>query len=345
MSKIHLIIYMALLGGMWLSSCTEQLDINPTDKAITLRAEVENVMPATRSGSYATPVSNNNIEATVWFSTVQGKFPQDPKDESTNIPGHYIINFEGEKAVFPNVTNENERPRYPIPDENGTVQEVYCVGFYPSTGWAHVEGTESNPSKATHKITGFEDLMFAPPIQGNWNDHFDRQKFLHLLTWLKVCVCATTTEAGNYWGKLKRITLKNVPSGLQINNLSKMQSQYIDNGKLILTAGDVSPISDRFSPNIFINDDGIDLGTNIQDIGSIFCYPHPSDTLEIECENGTTKDIPIELKALSGSTINFPAGFQYVLTLYFHPFNVVEGVCTLNAWDAQNEDLYPNAQQ
>lgn len=348
MSKIHLIIYMALLGGMWLSSCTEQLDINPTDKAITLRAEVENVMPATRSGSYATPVSNNNIEATVWFSTVQGKFPQDPKDESTNIPGHYIINFEGEKAVFPNVANENERPRYPIPDKNGTVQEVYCVGFYPSTDWAHVEGTESNPSKATHKITGFEDLMFAPPIQGNWNDHFDRQKFLHLLTWLKVCVCATTTEAGNYWGKLKRITLKNVPSGLQINDLSKMQSQYKDaNGKLILTDRDVSPMGNNFSPNIFTNNNGVDLGTNIQDIGSIFCYPQSSYTLEIECENGIVESKPITLQALSGSTIDFPAGFQYVLTLYFHPFNVVEGVCTLNAWDAQNEDLYPdaNAQQ
>lgn len=346
MSKIHLIIYMALLGGMWLSSCTEQLDINPTDKAITLRAEVENVMPATRSGSYAEPVADNDITATVWFSTVPGKFPDGPKDESTNIPGHYEIDFKGEAAVFPNVANENDRPRYPIPDENGMVQNVYCVGFYPSTNWAHVEGTESSPSKATHNITGFEDLMFAPPIQGNWNDHFDRQKFLHLLTWLKVCVCATTTEAGNYWGKLKRITLKNVPSGLQINDLSKMQSQYKGaNEKLILTAGDVSPMGNNFSPNIFTNNNGIDLSTNIQDIGSIFCYPQSSYILEIECENGTTKDIPIELKALSGSTINFPAGYQYVLTLNFHPFNVVEGVCTLNAWNAQNEDLYPDAQQ
>ena len=345
MSKIHFIIYMALLGGMWLSSCTEQLDINPTDKAITLRAEVENVMPATRSESYAEPVSDNNITATVWFSTDQGKFPDGPKDESTNIPGHYEIDFKGEAAVFPNVDNENERPRYPIPDENGTVQDVYCVGFYPSTDWTHVEGTEGNSSKATHDITGFEDLMFAPPIPGNWNDHFDRQKFLHLLTWLKVCVCATTTEAGNYWGKLKRITLKNVPSGLQINDLSKMQSQYKGaNEKLILTDEDVSPMGD-ISPNILNNGLGIELGINIQDVGSIFCYPQSSYTLERECENGTTKDIPIELKALSGSTIDFPAGYQYVLTLNFHPFNVVEGVCTLNAWNAQNEDLYPDAQQ
>ena len=349
MKRIYLIIYLALLGCVCLSSCTEQLDINRTNNTISLRAEVENVMPATRSGSYAEPVADNNITATVWFSTVPGMFPDgtdtdNPKDESTNIPGHYVINFEGEKAVFPNVANENQRPRYPIPDENKNVKDVYCVGFYPSTDWAYVEGTGSNPSKATHIITGFEDLMFAPPIQGNWNDHFDRQKFLHVLTWLKVCVCATTTEAGNYWGKLKRITLKNVPSKLQINDLSKIQSQYKGtNEKLILTNGDVSSVGDNFSPNIFINNDGIVLGTNIQDIGSIFCYPQSSYTLEIECENGTTKDISIELKALSASTINFPAGFQYLLTLYFHPFNVVEGVCTLNAWDAQNEDLYPDA--
>ena len=352
MKRIYHILYIALLGCVCLSSCTERLDINRTDNTISLCAEVENVMPATRSASYAEPVANNNITATVWFSTVQGKFPDgngtdNPKDKSTNIPGHYVINFEGEKAVFPNVSNENERPRYPIPDESG-IKDVYCVGFYPHEGWKYVEGT---PSKATHAITGFEDLMFAPPIMGNWNVHFDRQKFLHLLTWLKVCVCATTTEAGNYWGKLKRITLKNVPSGLQINNLSKMQSEYKgNNGKLILTDGDdgdVSPVGGNFSPNIFINNDGIDLGTNIQDVGSIFCYPQSSYTLEIECENGTTKDISIDLKALSARTINFPAGFQYLLTLYFHPFNVVEGVCTLNAWDAQNEDLYPdaNAQQ
>jgi hypothetical protein len=218
------------------------------------------------------------------------------------------------------------------------------VGFYPSTDWTYVEGIEGNSSSATHAITGFEDLMFAPPIQGNWNNHFDRQKFSHLLTWLKVCVCATTADAGNYWGKLKKITLKNVPSSLQINNLSKMQSEYENaNRKVTLTSSDISSIG-SYSPDIFNNTDGIDLGINIQDVGSIFCYPQSSYNLLIECENGKTKEIPIELKALSGSTINFPAGYQYVLMLNFYPFEVVEGVCTLNAWDAQNENLYPDPQ-
>ena len=63
-------------------------------------------------------------------------------------------------------------------------------------------------------------------------------------------------------------------------------------------------------------------------------------------------DIPIKLQTLktgddeedekNEAKLEYPAGLQYVLTLYFHPFNVVEGVCTLNAWNAQNEDLYPN---
>lgn len=349
MKRIYLILYIALLGCVCLSSCTEQLDINRTDNTISLRAEVENVMSATRTNNsnYATPISNNNITATVWFSTVQGKFPDgngtdNPKDESTNIPGHYVINFEGEKPVFPKVTDESERPRYPIPDENGDVKDVYCVGFYPSTDWTYVEG---NPSKVTHAITGFADLMFAAPISGNWNNHFQRQKFTHLLTWLKVCVCTTTTEAGNYWGKLKKISLVDVPSGLQINNLSKMQVDYENaNKKVILTSLDISSTGDSHSPDILNNTAGIDLGINIQDVGSIFCYPQSEYTLKIECENGTvTKKIP--LRSLSGSEIGFPAGMQYILTLYFHPFNVVEGVCTLNAWDAQNEDLYPDAQQ
>lgn len=359
MKRIYLILYIALLGCVCLSSCTEQLDINRTDNTISLRAEVENVMPTTRSSeddtqNYAKPVADNNITATVWFSTVQGKFPEGPKDESTNIPGHYVINFEGEKPVFPNVDDESKRPRYPIPDNDGKVQDVYCVGFYPSTdpstdpstGWKYIEGTgDENSSKATHNITGFDDLMFAAPIRGNWNNHFQRQKFTHLLTWLKVCVCATTTEAGNYWGKLKKISLVDVPSGLQINDLSKMQTSYENvNKKVILTSSDISSTGDSYSPDIFNNTAGIDLGINIQDVGSIFCYPQSEYKLRIECENGTvTKKIP--LRPLSGSEIGFPAGMQYILTLYFHPFNVVEGVCTLNAWDAQNEDLYPDAQQ
>ena len=96
--------------------------------------------------------------------------------------------------------------------------------------------------------------------------------------------------------------------------------------------------------DILNNDAGIVLLINLHDVGSIFCYPQSSYTIVVECENGETKEIEIDLNPLSG-TIGFPAGYQYVITLNFHPFNVVEGVCTLQEWNAQNEELYPDAQQ
>lgn len=341
MKGIYTILYiiMAMVGCMSLIACAEQGEWMD-DNSISLRAEVERVAPMSRSGNYAEPVADNNLRAMVWFSFDQDEYPEAEGsiDPETNIPGHYVIDFKGEEAAFPNVTNENMRPRYPIDNT-----PVYCVGFYPHEGW---EGWNNNDSKVTHEITGFEDLMYAPPIIGSWNNHFDKHQFLHLLTWLKVCVCATTTEAGNYWGRLKRITLKDVPQELQINNLSKMQSDY---GKKI-TSDDISPLKDTegnsiiHSVDILNNDPGIDLGINLQDVGSIFCYPQSSYTIVVECENGETKEIEIDLNPLSG-TIGFPAGYQYVITLNFHPFNVVEGVCTLQEWNAQNEELYPDAQQ
>ena len=67
----------------------------------------------------------------------------------------------------------------------------------------------------------------------------------------------------------------------------------------------------------------------------MFCYPQSSYKLFIECENGKIEKT-IELKPLDGfgNISVFPAGLQYVLILNFHPFNVVEGVCTLKEWNA-----------
>ena len=88
--------------------------------------------------------------------------------------------------------------------------------------------------------------------------------------------------------------------------------------------------------------DGKELGIVVQDVASIFCYPQDKYFLSIECEgNNKVENIEIDLSTLSTSGYDSRAGLQYVLTLYFSPFNVVEGVCTLKEWNAQNEDLYP----
>ena len=334
MRRIY-IIYWVIIGCVWFSACTEHEDVyrNRVPEEIRLNAVVDEVKNISRNSSSA---ANDTMQAAVWFSLQQGKYPKSLPDSlkenpqmvamsaESNVPIHTVIKFKSGVAASPD-TVETARPRYP------TEGSVYCVGFIPSVGW----NTEAGDSTVTRKVLGTEDLMFAPQIEGSWNSHFPTQRFRHLLTWLKINVCATTAEAGNYWGKLKKITLFKVPTQLTIN-LNRNEG---DNFNL----RNAVAFSDTTDVDILDTQTGVDLGVTIKEVTSTFCHPQQTYKLIIECENGMTKDVPITLSSLTGEEIsNFPSGLQYVLTLYFHPFNVVEGVCTLKEWNAQNEDLYPN---
>lgn len=344
------LIYMAVWACLCFSACSEHGDVLQDEmmESISLSAVVDEVKILSRGtddDAYTgtVPSMDNELEAAVWFSLESGKYlselPADASDEviqlkqETNIPVHSEILYQSGSATFPKSISDADKPRYPI---NG--QSVYCVGFYPKTDWSL---TDATATKAQHAISGEEDLMFAPQISGSWNQHFTTQRYRHLLTWLKVCVCATSTEAGYYWGKLKKITLKDVPNTLTID-LSKAE------GTSFNLQETVEYSSENRSIDILDSTDGIDLAITTQDVASVFCKPQARYRLSVECMNGKTTEIEIELKPLDAddpdntTLLAYPAGLQYVLILYFHPYNVVEGVCTLNAWNAQNEDLYPN---
>ena len=66
-------------------------------------------------------------------------------------------------------------------------------------------------------------------------------------------------------------------------------------------------------------------------------------TVSITTEFGGEKTIDISLSDLDYVEISDPAetvGKLYILRLYFNPFNIIEGTCTLNYWNGQNDDLY-----
>ena len=97
----------------------------------------------------------------------------------------------------------------------------------------------------------------------------------------------------------------------------------------------------------YVFDGDIELALTTKDVASVFCHPQKEYYLDIECENGTAENVKVTLTPLTDTVeekakLEYPAGLQYVLILYFHPFNVVDGVCTLKEWNAQNEDLYPD---
>ena len=336
MMKKMYAIYFMLLSCMCFSACAEQEEVLAEN--ISLSAEVNEVKLGSRTSGYAVPATDEELEALVWLSLESKKYPaslaDDASDEmkklsaETNIPAHRTIKYHSGTASYPDSEGEPDKPRYPV----SVNKEVYCIGFYPNDGWKASDGD----TKATHVITGYEDLMFAPEIAGSWNQHFGKQKFRHLLAWLKVCVCATTTEAGSYWGNLTKMTLKGVRDSVTIS-LTEPEPT---------TLNTVYQLSKIMTPSVakknvvmYENTTGIELKIVAQDVASVFCYPQESYVLSIECGNNKTQDIPIALPSLGANDSR--AGLQYVLTLYFSPFNVVEGVCTLKEWNAQNEDLYP----
>ena len=330
-----------------LSACSEQdAHLLPPDAdEISLKAVVDEVKTTTRStsdGAYTgqVPSASNNLETAVWFTLKSGFYPATCPDSwtgeekalavETNIPAHSTINFQSGTATFPDSDSEASKLKYPTSGDS-----VYCVGLYPKTGWSVSDDFQT----ASHELNGSEDLMFAPEIVGAWNSHFSTQRYRHLLTWLKILVCTTTTEAADYWGKLNKITINAVPTTVHVK-LQKRESSEFSLQSEVSYSDDTHPVDALDSA------EGISLGITTQDVASVFCDPSNTYSLKIECENASVKDFEIELKELAGmdeSLLDYPAGLQYILTLYFHPHNVVEGVCTLNAWDAQNEDLYPQA--
>ena len=345
--KARYFIYIITIASLCFAACAKSADDTSVKKAekISVSAvvdEVKSVNAGQRSrseGAYTgvEPSANSPLKSAVWFSLESGKYPASlPDNEKTDenieteIPVHSVINYQSGTATFP----DGVTPKYPT-----SGNPVYCVGLYPFTGW-----TNADDSHATHVITGKEDLMFAPEISGNWNEHFATQRYRHMLTWLKVCVCTTTTDTGSYWGKLNKITLKDVPNSLAVD-LSKVES----NAFALQSA--VTFSAEKTDRVILDNSEGVDLSIVAQEVASVFCDPRDNTNpdnkyvLIIECTKGKTKEIPITLSGfgdLNPELLKYPAGLQYLLVLYFHPYDVVDGICTLNTWNAQNEDLYPS---
>ena len=129
------LIYIAMIGSLCLSACSGQEDVlmNKVAEEISLSAVVDEVKIMSRvSDSDA----DEYIHAAIWLSLEKNKYPDAPSPENatevqkaTNIPVHTTIKFKSGTAAYPNIENEEARPRYP------TTGSAYCVGFIPDSDW------------------------------------------------------------------------------------------------------------------------------------------------------------------------------------------------------------------
>ena len=353
MKRTRIYIFMTLIS--LLSAC-EGIDVTDNNH-ISLRASIGEMGIVSRSTtSVAEPYkgtspADSTFVSDVWFSTDSKKFLHNPSSNAaTNLPCRTTMTFNSDAAAYadykPDPTSAAQTLKYPT---DGT--DVYCVGFHPKSdqesGWYTEDGVN-----VSHTINGSDDLMFADVISGDWNNHFQTQEYKHLLTWIKVSVCAMTMETAKQWGNVTKITISS-KDVLNID-LSKKPAgityDYKEGSPKVLTIYDDA-------------ETGTELSLTSKVIGSVFCSPmeisvpvtddagqHTGKNktlagyqVSITTKNGGTKTIPISLSDLEYREIEDPdetVGKLYILSLYFNPFDIVEGTCTLNYWNGQNEDLY-----
>ena len=316
--KFTYIILLALIA-----SC-ERIG-NAGTECIGVSAGIGELVSTTRAAAVpfrgTAPSEDNVLESAVWFSTDKTKFLHNPVSP-TYLPAHTEITFESSAITYADYTPAGSDTPYSLtyPVDN---TPVYCVGFHPADGWNCTDGVN-----VSHAVNGSHDIMFAEQIEGTWDEHFQTLNYRHLLTWVKVSVCAMTMETARQWGNVTNVTIK-TKSNLNVD-LSKASDKVTYGGE------------DQYL-TVYNNADGMDLSLTSKEVGSVFCTPATEYEVTIKTKNSAQKTLTVKLSDLDYTEITSPdqaVGKLFILSLYFNPFNIIEGTCTLNYWNDQNEDLY-----
>ena len=269
------------------------------------------------------PTSENPLDAKVLFSLTSGDYHHTTTPVApTFLPCHTTIKYINGLMTIPDPYNGMALNTLRYPTTNST---VYCVGLYPIADWT-IADDGSGGTTLSHDIIGNEDLMFAPQITGSWNSHFGAQNYSHLLSWVKVIVCATDQEASDSWGRITQLSL---------SSASKVEIGLSGGAAVIdYTGSTYIDMIDNTNPAA--------LKITNQELGNVFCSPTTNFTINVATEYKTsTRSVIISIpKDINGNAITNPAGRLFILTLYFNKFDIITGVCTLSAWNSVNENLY-----
>lgn len=248
-------------------ACIENdADDAPDGGKIQLGAAVGALEPGSRTTADPylgdTPSAANPFAAAVWFRVKDNGVYADTPSVETNLPVHAGVTFTGPKKEF--VLHDGKNLKFPTDFET-----VYCVGLYPddektADGAQNPAGWTLGPDNlsASHPIDGKNDLMFAPQISGKWGTPFDTPlRFGHLLTWVKIAVCATTHDTAEAWGDIEQIEIES-RSGVTVD----------------LETG--TPTYTPAAPDQFIEtmEKNYTLQTTMHEVGSVLVSPPEIET-------------------------------------------------------------------
>ena len=307
---------------MLVCACTHEV-LPLAEVPIAMKAGIDNIDVQLKSGDVpisaddnayigSVPSAERPLKVDLCFSLTSSVYSvATPTDTKTYLPCHTTATFKDENITQIYYNGENDKTlAYPT-----TGQDVYCVGFYPQGTWKY---SDDKTFKAD--LTGKADLMFAPQISGKWNQQFGTANnspvFQHLLTWLKVVICATSYDAIDAWGSITSITL---------NTAKEIELSPVDN-------------SFRFSEDqqtFELVKTSLDLSILKNEVGSMFIAPTSAPIkVTIKAEDGRIATVDVN------SAEGFKSGCQYIVVLYFDSLSVVDALCTLESWENQNDNLY-----
>ena len=315
MRKIFYIFITSLIS----IACTDSID-EWGSGTIALTAEVDY---DTHSRNLWKGASVANMEATVWFNTEIGVYPDNQSPTPpTYLPYRANVKYatNGPTTIYV-AGNTNQVLAYPTDNS-----PVYCVGFYPQDGWTTTDNTNE---VATHSINGTEDLMFAAENHGTWGEPFEVQTYRHLLTWLTIIVHATDVDAANSWGDIESLSVVNPNSSVNVEMGGTGAISYVGNPNVVPESaplvGDLSIVANH--------------------LGDVLCAPAVTYKLKVKTVNTAEKEIEITLKNEHGGALTDPAyaiGKQFIVNLYFNSFNDISAMCSLIPWNEENMDLNGN---
>lgn len=350
MRRILSYILLIVMGAV-MAACSK-LD-SPQRRAIQLSFASDDLIVETKADADAytsAPSSENPFKADVWFSLLKGQYKHAPSENpELSIPARIPITFTSTgatDAIFID-GGVNKNLLYPLDPEAKTQSSVYCVGLYPAyidagTNWTNESNNEGTGTKFTHTINGSQDLMYADQIEGSYSNNFEPQSYKHLLTWVKINVSATSSEAAGVWGQVEEISIGSRKSEVSVEfNESEDTEVTFSGDTLAIEANEVT----TKNPN----------GLSIigQNVASVFCSaPYTQDPNTTNSSDPLGYWITVKTTNLAESKSVFvpitwtdendknAIGKLLLINLYFNEVAIVSGVCTLQYWEATSEDLY-----
>ena len=278
-------------------------------------------------GTY--PTEDNILESKVLFSYDFSAFPENKNPPPPHyIPTHTNIAFSSSNLFPATIEKSSDEYSLTYPTPSDTQYDikptVYCAGLSPAEGWTFEEDGEY----ATHSINGTDDIMFADVKSGKWNNVIPPLEFAHIQTWLKISICATTAEAARTWGKIDSLKVKTKTAAkitFPTTEGGTSTIEYIDDGWIkVIQKKDINITSSEFC--------------------SVFTSPQTSCEIIVYTDKYPEgRTVTISLKDLNNNDITDASqtrGKLFVISLYFSPFKIINGVCTLDYWNDQDENLY-----